>query len=50
MPASVFVSVAFAAGGGAGVFIVGTPVGQGDFVGWLLLCRGLSKRLVFGCA
>jgi len=49
MPAFVLVGVAFAAGGGAGVFIVGAPVGQGDFVGWLLLCRGLAKRLVFGC-
>ena len=33
MPAFVFVGVAFAAGCGAGVFIVGAPVGQRDFVG-----------------
>ena len=50
MPAFVFVGVAFAAGGGAGVLIVAAPEGQGDFVGVLLLCRGLAKHLVFGYA
>ena len=47
MPAFVFVGVAFAAGGGAGVLIVGAPVGEGDRRGGWCHVPGIGQALGF---